>query len=156
MAFLRGRFRPLFVRVAKDTYAINLSDDQRELITRLLDQLRQLLGDEGPAIRRLFPEPYGDDAERNAGYAVLAGAELMDKRLQAIATVQEGIGAETVTETELYAWMRTINDLRLVMGTILDVSEDGSEPDDEDALDLFNAYEHLGFVLENLVAALAD
>jgi hypothetical protein len=53
--------------------------------------------------------------------------------------------------------MGAVNDLRLVLGTRLDVSEemDEMDPDDPDA-PLFEVYGYLAWLLENIVAALAD
>ena len=55
------------------------------------------------------------------------------------------------------AWMRSINDIRLVMGTMLGISEDGEEPDLEgDDLAAYSVYEFFGGLLELIVQALAD
>ncbi|MCB1258386.1 MAG: DUF2017 family protein [Microthrixaceae bacterium] len=155
MAFGR-RFKPLFVRINEDTYGVELSPGQRELIDGLLEQLTDMLDGNNPAVRRLFPTPYGDDDERNAGYAVLAGAELIDNRQAAIAQVRASLHADAVTTEELNAWMRSVNDLRLVIGTILDVTEETVEPEGEADRELFHVYEHLGFILEHMVEALTE
>ena len=154
MAF-RRRFKPLFRRVAEDRYEIDLSMGQRELIDGLLDQLGEMMDSNSPALQRLFPAPYGDDDERNAGYAVLAGAELIENRLAAIAGVRATLHSDSISDVELNMWLRSINDLRLVIGTILDVTEDMDEPEDESARELFHVYEHLGFILEHIVEALS-
>lgn len=146
---------PLFERLGDDDYRVNLPGTTRQLMDGLLEQLATMISDGGPGVRRLFPEPYGDDEERNAGYAVLAGSELADNRLTAIAHMRASLLQERITGTELDAWMRTTNDLRLVMGTILEIEDDFEDVRiDDDKEDLYVAYEHLGFVLESIVAAL--
>ncbi|MEZ5310498.1 MAG: DUF2017 family protein [Microthrixaceae bacterium] len=156
MAFGRSRFKPLFTRVDQDSYSVNLSGGQRDLIAGLIDQLDQMLDSQSPALRRLFPEPYGDDAERNAGYAVLAGAELIESRHARVELMRSQIRAEKLSASDLDTWMRTLNDLRLVIGTVLDISDDGTEPGDDSELELFHVYEHLGFILEHVVEALME
>lgn len=150
----RSRFVPLFEPLGEDRYKVNLPTSTRQLTDNLLEQLSTMLVDGGPALRRLFPQPYGDDEERNAGYAVLAGSELVDRRLEAIGAMRSSISDEIVTAEQLDSWMRTINDLRLVMGTLLDIDDETDMPTDDDHEDLFLAYEHLGYVLESIVSAL--
>lgn len=145
---------PLFERVGNGEYKVNLPTSTRDLTDNLLEQLSTMIPDGGPAVRRLFPEPYGDDHERNAGYAVLAGSELVDKRLAGISAMRASLRAEQITAEQMDSWMRTLNDLRLVMGTLLDITDDDEMRIDDDNEDLFVAYEHLGYVLESIVNAL--
>ena len=112
---------------------------------------------DSPVLARLFPPPYGDDEERNAGYAALAGPELIDSRLASLAVVEDTARATTLTEDEITSWMRSINDVRLVLGTILEVTEDGVRSDPtEDTAATWAAYEMLGWVLELIVEAMDD
>ena len=71
-----------------------------------------------------------------------------------VASVQ----AATLDEDELAAWMRSINDVRLVLGTVLDVGEE--EPDelevDEQELPTRQAYEFLTELLDVIVVARAQ
>ncbi len=144
-----------FRRLRNGSVAVRLDEDERSLLAGLLDQLRELLGTDSPALRRLFPPPYGDDDERNAGYAVLAGAELVERRLAAIDTVLEGLELDQLDEEQALVWMRALNDLRLVLGTVLDITDDDSHPVvTEDNLATVAAYEHLGMLLDALVHAL--
>jgi hypothetical protein len=55
------------------------------------------------------------------------------------------------------AWMRSINDIRLVMGTMLGLEEDHRLPDlDEQGLATLSVYEFFGALLEMIVTALSD
>ena len=55
------------------------------------------------------------------------------------------------------AWMRAINDIRLVMGTMLDVDESGVPGDlSPDDAATYSVYEYFGAMLELIVAALSD
>ncbi len=153
--FDRRRRRP-FSRRADGSYDVDLDDEVRGLVLALVGQVRELLSTDSPALRRLFPAPYGDDEERNAGYAVLAGAELFESRLSGISEVESTIDADVLTEEQLEAWMRSINDVRLVLGTILGI-EDESGPLglSDDQAPMYSAYELLGAVLDAVVDGLA-
>jgi hypothetical protein len=148
----RGPFR----RTSEGTYAVTLGDTDRKLLGDLVVQLRSLITTDSPALARLFPPAYGDDEERNAGYAALAGAELVERRLAALDLVQSTLEAEELTEEELSTWMRSLNDVRLVLGTILDVDEEHDPPEDEDLVPMYATYEYLGYLLERVVQALAS
>jgi Domain of unknown function (DUF2017) len=144
------------IRRSGDRFVIDLAEPARALVRSLAAQMRVLVTSDTTAVRRLFPPPYGDDAERNAGYAALAGTELIDSRLAALAMVEESVDAREVSEEELLAWMRSLNDIRLVLGTILDVDEDDPLVAPPDAPETAAAYEFLGFLLEMVVEALAE
>lgn len=143
-------------RTGPDRFAVELDPQVRRLIAQMADELRQLLSTDSPALARLFPPPYGDDEERNQGYAVLAGAELVERRLAALDVVEGTVDAQELDGEQLEAWMRSINDVRLVLGTLLEVDEDderGRRRDDEPA---YGAYELMGWLLDTIVEALAD
>jgi hypothetical protein len=80
------------------------------------------------------------------------------KRLAAIDEVEATIVLPTLDEGQLTTWLTTFNDLRLVLGTRLDVSEDDDpyiDPDDPNAGALV-AYGYLGELLESAVMALSQ
>jgi hypothetical protein len=60
---------------------------------------------------------------------------------------------KTLTEEQLLGWSRTINSLRLALGTYLDVSDD-DEPGPTQSADE-SAYYWLGWLLEETVDALS-
>ena len=77
-----------------------------------------------PLARRLFPPAYPDDPEREAAYELLAGEELRSSRRAALEVMRTTATSEVLTESEVTAWLQSVNALRLVLGTRLDVSED--------------------------------
>lgn len=160
--------RGALVRRRRDgAFDVRLRGWERDLLSSLVPQLREMLtagsgggaGGAGvdPILKRLFPTAYVDDAALDAEYQSLVRDDLLEGHLAALDLVEETLDADVVTEEQLLAWMGAVNDLRLVLGTRLDVSEDMDEidPDDPDA-SLFAAYSYLGWLLENIVAALAD
>ena len=129
------------------------------LLVDLGNQLDEMLDADTPDLRRLFPTAYAGDEEKDAGYQILARSSLTDQRRAAIETVRRTAESEILTEDELTDWMALTNDLRLVLGTRLDVSEDddGSDLDaDTPEANLLEIYHLLGAVLHEIVAALSS
>ena len=151
--------RKLVKRTRSGDFEVRLGADERAVLRSVGPQLRHLLDGDlaDPSLRRLFPPAYGDDPERDREYHALVRDELADRRRAAVDTFVATVDRERLTEEELLAWMGSVNDLRLVLGTRLDVSEDleDIDPEDPDA-GLFALYGYLGWLLEHLVDAVAD
>jgi len=152
-------FRRRISRTRHGAYAVRLPSEERELLASLVDQLRELLEltTDDPSLRRLFPTAYHDDAERDREYQQLVRDELLERRLTALSTVEDSAGAAELDEAQLTAWLTALNDLRLVLGTRLDVSED------QDAIDEHHpdapamaVYGYLSVLLNDIVDALAE
>ena len=82
--------------------------------------------------------------------------ELLERRLAALATVEATARRPTSsTRPTLTGWLTALNDLRLVLGTRLDVSEDDLDvdPDDPEA-PAHAVYHYLGMLLSEVVDAL--
>jgi hypothetical protein len=154
-----GRFRRRVSRTRRGTFAIRLPGPERELLADLVDQLRDLLvvTTDDASVRRLFPVAYREDEERDREYQQLARDELLERRLASLAIVETTAQADEVDEAELTAWLTALNDLRLVLGTRLDVSEDQDDldPDDPDA-PAMAVYGYLSGLLGEVVDALAE
>ena len=151
------RFERRVKRTRKGTYELRIPDEERALLRTMPNQLRELLGTDDPSLVRLFPPAYVDDPEREAEYRRFVRDDLLARHREALDVMERTIDAESVTEGELSAWLSVINDLRLVLGTRLDVSEDtdlAARADDPDA-DSLAVYAYLGHLLESIVIALS-
>lgn len=140
-------------------YKLRLPRPERELLAALPGQLSELLGTDDPSLRRLFPPAYGDDEAASAEYAGMVHDQLVEGRREALATLARTASADELTEEELNAWLTATNDLRLVLGTRLEVSEETQglmpSPDDPRAPE-WVAYTYLSWLQEEVVAALTD
>jgi hypothetical protein len=148
-------------RLGPDTFALRLQQGERDTIGHLVPQVRELLTADGldPRVRRLFPTAYATDPEADEEYQRLMRDDLVQSRLAAISAVEVGISATQLTEGELVAWMQAINSARLVLGTMLDVSEDEDRSDlDEDDPEFMPLmlFGYLGGLLDDIVSALSD
>jgi hypothetical protein len=146
-------------RTRKGDFEVRLPHEERELLRTVVPQLADLLEEnlDDPALRRLFPTAYADDPAKDVEYQRLVRDELADRRRAAARTMLDTVDANRIDEAQLYAWMSAVNDLRLVLGTRLDVSEETDlvpGPDDPDAA-LLALYAYLGFLLESLVDAVS-
>jgi hypothetical protein len=150
-------------RTRKGDFELRLSERERQLLASLAAQLRGALeadtdagGAKDPTLRRLFPTAYPDDERRDLEYRSMVHDDLLARRRAALDTVEQTLEATRLDEDELLAWMGAVNDLRLVLGTRLDVSEETelvADPADPDA-PVLAVYGYLGFLLESMVSAL--
>jgi hypothetical protein len=144
------------VRRTRKGIEVSVPEEERALIGGLSEQLRELLlDDEDPNLRRLYPNAH-EDERSEAEYQSLVRGSLVEGRLSALDTLDETLHAKTLTEEQLGCWMGAINDMRLVLGTRLDVSEDDVDidPDDPEAPARV-VYHYLGWLLEEIVTTLA-
>jgi len=126
------RFKPPVYATTKrgaTHWVLNIGPDERAVIGRLLTELRTLLtGDDeaSPLLQRLFPTAYPDDEEKEAEYQRLMREELVTSRLFQIDAVAGYLSDEgaTLDEGQVVALMQSVNAVRVVLGTMLDVGED--------------------------------
>jgi hypothetical protein len=117
---LRAPVRPL----ADGGYALALADDERAVLRRLSGELRELVEADDPAVARLFPAAFRDDPEAAADFDRLVREGLVSGRVAALATLDRTAGAERLDHQELEAWCGALNDMRLVLGEKVSVTED--------------------------------
>jgi len=149
-------------RVRGGRFALRITGAERDVLRSLPGQLRQMLTGQDsatdPDLRRLFPPAYPDDPQKSAEYDGMVRDDLMAERIAAIEVMERTIDSDSLSEDELLAWLSAINDLRLVLGTRLDIPEDLSEldvlPEDPRAEGLA-LYAYLSVLEEDAVAALS-
>ena len=110
------------------------------IVGLLLDQLEQLLdadvddvaGD--PVLARLLPDGHRSDPEIAAEFRELTESSLRSGKADDLATVRatlpSGGGEVRLDREQAGAWLRTTNDLRLALGTRLEITEDTQPPED--------------------------
>lgn len=150
-------------RAMAEGVEIRLERDEARLLRELLDEMETLLEAdlprEEPVTGRLFPQAY-QDPDDDAKYRDLVGNELRAEKLQAVQTVREqlrergGVRA-TIAPGQVTPWLTLLTDLRLAIGTRLDITEEkmSSEPAPGDPEAPALAVLHwLGWVQESLLA----
>jgi hypothetical protein len=145
-------------RTRTGRFRLSLTKEEREVLRSLPGQLRELLGTDDPSLVRLFPPAYRDDAASNAEYERLTRDSLISDRLEALRVMESTVDAEELSEEQLTAWLGALNDLRLVLGTRLDITEDSYaaelDPRDPRAPELA-LFAYLSWLQEQAVAALS-
>lgn len=110
---------------------LQLDGQEAEILRELAKEMRLLLAADIPAqddvMQRLFPRAHEDDEEEQI-YRELVGNELANVKNEALQMVEAALGAEgdvdvTLSDEEAETWLRFLNDLRLAIGTRLDVDE---------------------------------
>ncbi|MBJ83420.1 MAG: hypothetical protein CL462_11010 [Acidimicrobiaceae bacterium] len=123
-------FRYRFHQRKDGMMEVKIGEEERQLIGDLIDQLRELLlatspeGKLDPSLRRLYPTAYVDDVRHEQEYQRSARDQLLERRLSHLDVVEATLNDAELNSDSVTAWITTVNDLRLVLGTHLDVSED--------------------------------
>jgi hypothetical protein len=147
-------------RSGDDTFVLRLPPEERELLHDLRAQLRDMLvaDADDPSMVRLFPPAYAPNEDaHNQEYKRLMGDDLLAMRLNALDVMESSLEAEVLDEDQVLACLGCLNDLRLVLGTRLEITEDEVEdvsPDDPRAQG-FALYYYLSWLVEQIVAALS-
>ena len=146
-------------RTRSGQYELRLSQDVPALLRDLAPRMREVFADDSdPVLERLFPVAYPEDETRQTEYRLLAQSELLESHLAAIAILEETVDAERLDEEKLLAWMRALNEVRLVLGVRLEVSEEGDErpsSSDDPRAAAFAIYDYLTWLQGEIIDALA-
>ncbi|MFD5068276.1 DUF2017 domain-containing protein [Streptomyces sp. NPDC058369] len=127
-----------------------------------------------PALARLFPEAYGDEddelraassefrrfTENDLRTRKREDALVVVRTLDALTPAGDDAAVLTLTADECRNWLGSLNDLRLTIGTRLEVSDEDEEgslyrlPDSDPRKPMVMAYLWLGALQETLVETL--
>lgn len=153
------------VRVQLEPQVVHVLAVALNHLNRLLPDDFAVLRDDRnihPHLRRVFPVGHASDTDVAADYAHLARPSLGQSQRQAINTIAGTLrplstrGEATLKPTQVAAWVRGLNTMRLVYGTQCDVQaahEVTIDPDgDRDLL----CYEVLTVLLGQLVEVIAE
>lgn len=157
---LRRRFKP----AAGGGCEVRLPRHERELLSTLPLELHSSIVAIGEvsrdgavempeSLRRLFPPAYTTDDESERRYRDLTRSDLLEHHSEALSVLSASAATTYLSEEEVAQWLTALNDLRLVLGTVLDVS------DLEDELDVRSSqhllYYYLGGLEEELVGVMS-
>jgi hypothetical protein len=150
--------------MGEGSVTIRFSEDEAELLRRLLAEMEALLAsgsDRDPVVGRLFPRAYEKKKEEES-YRSLVGDELVSHKKANLRTAGDMLGPEgaaeaALSEDQAEAWLALLTDLRLAIGTRLDVTEEKMsediDPDDPEAAAL-SVLHWLGWVQGTILEAI--
>ena len=130
-------------------------------------QTEPVAAPDDPAVRRLLPDAYADET-LSGEFRRLMDGELRQLKTDALDELRAAVEGDAGSGVKLRLapqqaeqWLQALTDIRLVLGSRLDVTEDIEDrwaqlgPDDPLA-PLLAAYEWLGWLQESVVLALED
>ena len=180
-----------FRRTRRGT-VVRFTPGEADVLAHLVEQLLDLLGAEDepdedadplatltgltdgplsapadPALARLLPDAYLDDADRAAEFRRFTEDDLRSGKREAahtmLATLPRDGQEATLDADEAARWLSALNDLRLALGTRLAVTEDtyteledaaDADPDDP-RVQALSIYVWLGYLQESLIRAMS-
>ena len=150
-----------FRQIKPGHFRVDLSDQERRLLRELPAELMKQLesGDDDGSIYRLFPPGYTDDLARQVEYDGLMRDDLQSSHVEALRSLQDTADAHEVDAPQLSAWTRAINQLRLVLGTRLDIVDEISDldfPPDDPRTGALALYLYLSDLQESAIETLGD
>ena len=162
---------------------ITLSADETTIIGTLMEQLLEIIGelprgDPGlaelgisenreapgdPVLARLFPDGYRGDSEAAVEFRRYTESALRDGKREAAEMVLASVrdpGDITLDDDQAKAWLRALNDVRLALGTRLEITEESYERMgeldwDDPKFPMYSMYDWLTFLQESLVRAMS-
>jgi hypothetical protein len=140
---------------------VRLEEQEADIIRSLLSEMTAMLDagtENDPVLERLFPRAYGTESDENT-YREMVGSDLERGKKRALARVGENVGERGSVDVQLSReeaddWLTALTDIRLAIGTRLDVDEEMMSeelnPDDAKAPTL--AVLHwLGWIQESMI-----
>lgn len=144
------------IRRARGGVEVRLGDGERDVLTRIIDDLAADLG----SAERTSPRAY-DDPDLEAEYASWTRPAIAEGRRADVAAVRESIASggdrRRLDEGAALQWLRVLNHLRLVAGARLGIDADGWEermPDAAADREELAMLEVLGWMQEAMITAL--
>jgi hypothetical protein len=141
---------------------VRLEAHEADLIRQLAGEMRPLLEADVPRIdpvmTRLFPDAY-ESQEDQEKYRELVEDELRAKKLDALRSVEEKMGRGGAVDVplspgEIEQWLTFLTDVRLAIGTRMDVTEEKMaaeiEGEDSDAAAM-SVLHWLGWLQESIL-----
>ena len=119
---------------------------------------------EDPALARLLPNAYADDDHAAAEFRRFTEHDLREGKrtnagtvLATLAPLLADGGRLVLDRDQVDAWLGTLNDLRLVLGTRLEVTDDTplEVPDDDPRAQALLVYGWLGWLQESLLSCIS-
>jgi len=143
-------------RLRRGGYIATITQTEAALLANLIDQLHTLLTGrrdetgsdpladltgvtvgpstppQDPALARLFPDFHQEDPEYSAAMRMLREPEVLAAKDDAASVLRDTLplagGTVRLDQSEARSWLMALNDIRLVLGVRLSISEDEPVP----------------------------
>lgn len=133
------------------------SDTAKDPLAILLNMSGSTHISEDPALARLFPDGYSNDEHASADFRRFTEQDLRGQKITALTTAREVLsdwpGKANLTQQQAQDWLRALNDLRLVLGTRLEITDEVETDFDADEPGI-HLYNYLTYLQGTLIDAL--
>jgi hypothetical protein len=137
---------------------LRLPKAERILLKSLPSQVAELIEAGDPSTVRIFPPAYPDDPDAEAEYKSIARSGLLDRHRRALQVIADTADAGLLDPEEAQLWLAALNDMRLVIGTRLGVTEDMGPPPpaDDPTAPARAVYDYLTWLQQMLVEVISS
>jgi hypothetical protein len=163
----------MFQRVG-DRYTARFAPEEVKVLRQVASEVIALLTEgfdrDDPVVERLFPDIYPDDPEATADLRRYTDGDLKTAKIDQAGAVlaalpASGGGGEVALDVEAAeAWLRALTDVRLAIGTRLDIRDDTVLEDELDEavfhdptsarVGQLSLFAYVGLLLESLLDAM--
>ncbi len=119
-------------RIGPDKFRIDLPLQVRQLLIDMKELALTHVEENSPASRRIFPVAYENSPEMEMDFSQLTREPLTRHHRETLEMFGSSLSNSEITEDEALAWMNALNDMRLILGTALDIDEERAAPDEND------------------------
>ena len=134
------------------------SENGSDPLAKLLNMSGSTQISEDPALARLFPDGYSGDEHASADFRRFTEQDLRAQKIAALSvareTLSEWTGKSSVTPQQAQHWLKALNDLRLVLGTRLEITDDADRDHDSEEPGM-HLYNYLTYLQGTLIDALS-
>jgi hypothetical protein len=149
-----------------DSVEIHFHHGEADLLRSLLEEMRTFLTAdiprEDPVVTRIFPDVHENQEDAEA-YRELVGDQLRTSKLDAVTTVAKTMESvtnrATIPRVQIDTWLTALTDMRLAIGTRLEVTEEkmSIEPDSNDPeAPALTVLHWLGWMQESLLRCITS
>ncbi len=119
-------------RIDHGRFEIDLHPQIRQLLLDLKEMTLSHVEEASPTAKRIYPVAYQSSPEMEMDFERLTREPLTDRHRQNLNIFEGSLSKSELSEDEALAWIGALNDMRLVLGTALDIAEDQETPDEDD------------------------
>jgi hypothetical protein len=148
------------IRVTPEGISLRFSAAEADLLASVAIQIAELLAgaddrDGDPALERLLPDGYRDNAENADEFRRFTQTELVDEKVAAALSIVDAVKPRTekgaanvlLSAPESVAWLRSLNDIRLALAARLGIVDEQSRPPLDNSYAIYMWLGQLQFLL---------
>lgn len=148
-------------RIGPELFENQLREEEIELLSLLPSLVEEAIEMNSPYVARMFPPTYPFDAVAQSKFEKTTGDSLVEKHKVMLEGFTSSLHNKQLNFADLAIWVGAINDIRLLLGTTLDVYEGMEPPDPSDpTYHNFVIYDYLawlqGSILDFLGSQFSD